>query len=136
MKDRILIFLADDDAAMRQMLASSLRSQGYQVDECEDGAQLLRRLQASQTGRPCPRLVISDVQMPGATGLDVLHWLQRWLPSVPTILITAFGDARTHERANELGATLVLDKPFDLARLTESANRLLQQHASAAGPSE
>ena len=128
--ERVLILLADDDSAMRQMLAGSLRRRGFAVDECEDGKELLDRLETCRSGSAVPDLVVSDVQMPGATGLDVLHWLQRWLRGVPVILITAFGDRRIHRRAQELGAALVIDKPFDLSRLHDDIVRVLGQKAS------
>lgn len=54
------------------------------------------------------------LRMPRVDGLDLLHWLGGRFPEVPVILITAFGDSQTHRRAKELGATVVLDKPFDL----------------------
>ena len=78
-----------------------------------------------------PGLVVSDLQMPGATGLDVLHWLSRWLRGVPVILITAFGDARTHERAAKLGAAEVMDKPFDLEALRSRVRAILSRRESA-----
>jgi DNA-binding NtrC family response regulator len=63
--------------------------------------------------------------MPGPSGFDVLHWLQAWLPEVPLILITAFGDAQTHRRASELGAAAIIDKPFDLQELHNHVARVI-----------
>jgi DNA-binding NtrC family response regulator len=59
-------------------------------------------------------LVISDLRMPGITGLSVLGGLRDLELRIPFILITAFGDAGTHALAHQLGATAVLDKPFDM----------------------
>lgn len=121
----ILILVADDDPAMRGMLSMSLRRQGFEVDECSDGKELVERLEAARGGSRAPDLVVSDLRMPGLSGLDVLHWLKTWLPDVPLILITAFGDPHTHRRAKELGAVAVVDKPFDLRDLQDHIGRVL-----------
>jgi CheY-like chemotaxis protein len=109
-----LVLIADDDEAMRSLLSTSLRSRGFEVAECRDGRELAHLLQSQATGVRTPTLIITDLRMPGLTGLDVLHWIGEHLPQVPVILITAFGDPRTHRRAKALGAAAVLDKPFDL----------------------
>ena len=109
-----LVLIADDDEAMRSLLGASLRGQGFEVAECKDGRELMHLLQSEAQGVRTPSLIVSDLRMPGVTGLDVLHWLGRTLPQVPVILITAFGDAQTHRRAKALGAAAILDKPFDL----------------------
>ncbi len=109
------VVVADDDEAMRQMLGSVLRSLGCDVHEYADGRELIDDV-ADENG-PEPDLIISDVRMPDVGGFDVLYWKRDALPSVPMILITAFGDRRTHRRGSELGAAFVIDKPFDLAEL-------------------
>jgi len=63
-----------------------------------------------------PDLIVSDVRMPGWSGLDLLRFLRHRRSAIPVVLITAFGDRDTHERAARLGAA-VLDKPFALADL-------------------
>lgn len=112
-----LILLAEDDPAMRTLLATMLTRTGFEVVPCADGNALLRELRRSHDDVRPPSLIVSDVQMPGATGLDVVHESRRIAPSVPVILITAFGDERTHRRAKQLGAAAVLNKPFDLGEL-------------------
>jgi DNA-binding response OmpR family regulator len=58
-----------------------------------------------------------------------LHWLHGSLPGVPVILITAFGDRLVHKRASELGAALVIDKPFSLPELHERVREVLHPTA-------
>ncbi len=130
MTEKLLIAVAEDDADMRELLGSSLRNRGFDIDECSDGAELLAHLKQARAGARVPDLVISDVQMPGATGLEVLGWLTRRLPEVPCILITAFGDWRTHRRAHNLGARVVIDKPFDLRVLHEFVHSVLADSSS------
>ncbi|MCA9581875.1 MAG: response regulator [Myxococcales bacterium] len=122
-----LILIADDDSAMRAMLSVSLQHRGYGVEEYDSGTTLLAALEEMCEAGTAPSLVVSDVQMPGATGLDVLHWIGQNLPDLPVILITAFGDRRTHRRAQELGAVLVVDKPFSLADLENRITQVLDE---------
>ena len=124
----VRILVADDDEAMRSLLGASLRREGFEVQECVDGGELLAELEAVRNGDPTPHLVVSDLRMPGVNGLDVLHWLRRWLPRVPVILITAFGDRQTHRRAEALGAVMVIDKPFDLGEFLEHVCETLKHY--------
>jgi CheY-like chemotaxis protein len=114
------ILLAEDDREMRRLLSSTLWNDGYHVVEAETGVELLDYLNPYiPNARVHGRLlafdgIISDVRMPGLTGLEVLSLLRRYDPSTPVILITAFGDEETHAEAHRLGAVAVLDKPFDM----------------------
>lgn len=113
MTKRPSILVVEDDQAMRSLLGASLRRRGFDVVLCQDGEELMRRLEAGG-GVGSPSLIVSDLRMPGVDGFALLHWLGQRIPDVPVILITAFGDPQTHRRATELGAAVVLDKPFDL----------------------
>jgi DNA-binding response OmpR family regulator len=119
------VLLAEDDNEMRRMLATALRRDGYEVEEARDGCELLARVRSSllstDDGAPV-ELVVSDVRMPGWSGLEVLEKLREEDWAVPVILITAFGDEETRRKAREYGATLVLDKPFDVGDLCAAAN--------------
>lgn len=108
------ILIADDDSEMRRLLAAVLAGDGYSVEEAGDGDELRARLKS--LAGPLD-LLVTDVQMPGWTGLQALEWAKRNIPGVEVILITAFGDRDLHARAAALGARAVLDKPFDLLTL-------------------
>jgi len=115
-----LVLLAEDDEDMRRLIARSLRADGFEVIEACGGIELLGHidamLQSSDGGRAVD-VIVSDVRMPGRSGLQVLGRLRRSDWSVPVILITAFGDEGLHAEAARLGAAAVLDKPFDLHEL-------------------
>lgn len=111
------IVLAEDDAEMRALLVTALLQDEYEVIEVRDGAELLRYLASeclrTLTGPPID-LVISDLRMPGRSGLEVLARLRYSDWATPFILTTAFGDPETHAEARRLGAAAVFDKPFDI----------------------
>jgi DNA-binding response OmpR family regulator len=126
-KPRIVV--AEDDPDMRTLIAGGLRRDGFEVVEAGNGWELLQCLASRylHAGEPDQAidLVISDVRMPGKTGLDVLAGL-RWAEwPVPVILITGFGDLQTHAEARRLGAIAVFDKPFDLDDLRTLTLNLL-----------
>lgn len=110
------ILLAEDHAETRALLASRLRKDGYEVVEASNGHQLLNEMGSALLGDSdsLPDLVITDVRMPGVSGLQVLTGLRASSWSMPVIIITAFGDAEIHAEARRLGVSAVLDKPFEL----------------------
>ena len=122
------LLLAEDDDGLRPLLAERFRAEGFEVIEAEDGAAVVEYLAESivQNSRhPGFDLIVSDIRLPGLNALDVLRGARGALEATPVILITAFGDQRTHDRARLLGASAVFDKPLDVDDLIEAANRLL-----------
>ncbi len=118
------ILLAEDDVEMRSMLVQSLHERGFVVDECVDGTHLVARLVSSDPDYFS--VIVSDVRMPGITGLQFLEHLRECTTFPPTILITAFGDEATHARAKELGAAAILDKPFEVEDLVETIRQAIE----------
>ncbi len=117
-----VVLLAEDDHEMRTLISRALKKEGYEVREVADGVELVTHLGGTIENRQGQRrqlydLVISDIRMPGVFGLSVLEGIQDMDDAPPMILITAFGDAETHKRAQELGAVAVLDKPFNMPDL-------------------
>ncbi|WP_437276663.1 response regulator [Sorangium sp. So ce375] len=112
----VRVLLAEDDRELRLLLATSLRRDGYEVLEARDAKHLLELMGealASGDGAPID-VVVSDIRMPGTSGLELLAGLRRDDWATPVVLITAFGDPETHAEAYRLGADAVLDKPLDL----------------------
>jgi two-component system response regulator (stage 0 sporulation protein F) len=111
------LVLAEDDHDLRETLALALRREGYEVVELEDGWQLLTYLASqmlSDGEDSSVDVVISDVRMPGKSGLDVLAGVQ-WGPRPPPfILVSAFCDPQTQAEAARLGAAALISKPFSL----------------------
>ncbi len=126
------VLLAEDDAEMRRLLELLLLHSGFDVDLCANGVELLRRLEetrvrAGRDRRERCDLVISDIYMPGASGIEALRVITALPDPPPVILITAFGDGATVEASFDAGANAVLDKPFDPAFLIMKARELTQR---------
>ena len=125
------ILVAEDDQEMRRLLTDSLRQDGHEVHEVGDGVELLVRLEHSffLDRLPPIDLFVSDIRMPGYTGLHVVRSLRGAGIGVPGVLITAFGSAETRDQAAALGAEL-LEKPFKMAALRAMVRCLLRGHFS------
>jgi CheY-like chemotaxis protein len=111
------IALAEDDEDMRALLTLALARAGYAVVAMEDGFELSDYVSLTQVyGGPLlpPDLILSDLRMPGQTGLEVLARLHADGLSCPVVLLSAFMDDETLEEARRLGVRAVLDKPVDL----------------------
>jgi len=124
------VLIADDDRDLRELIAAALRRDGFEVVEAANGTQLIdmmvkHAIYADPEQKPAD-VIITDVRMPGCSGLQVLADMcgRRWAP--PVVLMTAFGDAVTHKQAEQLGAVAVLDKPFDIADLRSLVGRMLE----------
>jgi DNA-binding response OmpR family regulator len=124
------LLLAEDDDELRGLIARALRGAGIDVREARNGRELFEALVASvasNVGAAPPDVVVTDLRMPGLSGLDVLQAVHGLALRVPVVVITAFGDAETHGAATAAGATVVLDKPFAIRDLLAHVNDLLQR---------
>lgn len=129
------ILLAEDDAELRTLIAHALREAGHAVLEAGNGFELLDRIEAAIAwGEPARRpisLIVSDVRMPGMTGIDVLSVLRCAYWATPVILMSAFADATLRGEAWELGAAAVIAKPFAMEELLGAVRVALRRSASS-----
>jgi CheY-like chemotaxis protein len=122
------VILGEDDRAMRDLLARALRKDGYRVLEAGSGVDVLDCVEQVLGDRETldPRTVIvSDIRMRRLSGLQVLATLRGLGWRNPVILITAFSDEETQAEARSLGATALIDKPFDVGVLLSEIERIL-----------
>ncbi|NUN12302.1 MAG: sigma-54-dependent Fis family transcriptional regulator [Myxococcales bacterium] len=121
-KARILV--ADDDASMRSVLRFNLIEEGYDVTIVEDGQQALKAVRAAN---PPFDLVVSDVKMPGLTGMEVLNAITAQGDDTAVVLVTAFGSVEDAVGALEAGAVDYITKPFRRAEFKTRIVRALEQ---------
>jgi DNA-binding response OmpR family regulator len=109
-KPRIL--LVEDDTDMRRLVAAVLRRDGYEVVSVGTGIGMLRRVGFADRDGGYD-LIVSDIQLPDLTALEVLEGLRCRDIGIPVVLMTAYGSDDARADACTLGAFAVLDKPFD-----------------------
>ena len=125
----ILVLVVDDEpdveALFRQQFRRDLRAQRFVMEFANSGADALARI--ASTIEQSLILVLSDINMPGMTGIEMLPKVREMRPNVPIIMITAHGDPETKRKALENGATGLLTKPIDFALLREEIDTRLAQ---------
>jgi FixJ family two-component response regulator len=110
-REALVIAVVDDDTVLVEGVAHLIRSFGYQANTFRSAGDLLRK------GVTTFHCVVSDVKMPGMSGLDLLARLRTDHPLLPVILITAFMEEIKRTEAIAAGAVCILPKPFDDADL-------------------
>jgi len=123
-KFRVLV--ADDDSEMRDSLVHLLGRTDWEVDAVGGGEEAIKR-----AGQIMPDVVLSDVRMPGMSGLELLQKLQHGspdTPKVPVVLISAHGDIPMAVEAMQQGAYSFIEKPFDPNRLLSVLKHAASQH--------
>jgi DNA-binding NtrC family response regulator len=126
MTERILMVDDEPDAQelFRQNFRREIRNGIYRFDFALSGEAALELL---DVGTP-PRvvMVLSDINMPGMSGLELLAEIRKTWPEVGVFMITAYGDTDTETQARELGAVRFLTKPVDFEALKEDLARILE----------
>src|SRR5262245_61745594 len=120
------ILIADDSAAIRDVLREALVDEGYDVAEVSSGDGVLAAFNGSDT--PKPDLALMDIRMPGKDGLEVLRALRASRDDeLPVIVMTAFGSASTAIEAMKLGAFDYIAKPFELDEVNLAVERFFER---------
>lgn len=122
MPDKFRVLIVDDDTEMRRSLAVLLERSGWITEAVASAQVALSRLDAT-----APDVVLSDVRMPGMSGLELLAEMSR-RPAPPLVLISAHGDIPMAVDAIQTGAYSFLEKPFEPRRLLTVLKHAAQQH--------
>ena len=127
-----LILVVDDEpdveALFRQQFRRDLRASRFTMDFARSAVEALEIVAEAQASLI---LILSDVNMPGMSGLDLLLKARQARPDVPVIMITAYGDAETRREAVERGAAGLFTKPIDFPELRVMIDRRIE---AAMGP--
>jgi DNA-binding NtrC family response regulator len=116
------LLLVEDKTELRAMLRKALERAGYSVDEAPDGAAAIQKIRTRRY-----LLVITDLKMPGASGLDVLRETKQADTAIPVLLLTAYGSVEEAVAAMKDGAFDFLQKPVDLEHLKLLVQRAARQ---------
>lgn len=130
---RARVLLAEDDDDVRYALERLLSRAGYEVVAVHSGGAVLEHLGAAlllKQWQEAPDVIVTDVRMPGVTGLELLEGVRQSGWRVPVVVVTAFGDAELRARAMQLGASAFLDKPLNGPELEQAVAAALEAGAS------
>ena len=116
------IWVADDDSAIRIVLEESFSSSGFDVKTFSSGDDVVTELKLE-----APDLILTDVQMPGMLGYDLLKHINDNYENIPVIIMTAFTDMQAAVDSYGGGAFEYITKPFDLENVTQIINRALEK---------
>jgi CheY-like chemotaxis protein len=116
------ILVIDDDMALQAVIEVALRNEGYQVVEASDGEEGLQMVR-----RVAPHLVLCDIMMPNMDGVEFFGHIKEILQTegIPVIVMTAL-NRKPWFRELELEGAIILHKPFEINKLTEMVQMLLQ----------
>jgi len=127
----LLILVVDDEADVellfRQQFRRDLRAGRFAMEFAQSASLALQRI--SQAGDQSLILILSDINMPGMSGLELLPKAKALRPDVPVIMITAYGDADTKRKALDCGAEALLSKPIDFGMLRSEIESRVERAA-------
>ena len=115
------ILVVDDDENLRWVLQTQLEQMGYSAITAANGAAALEAIDKEP-----PALVLTDLKMPGISGMELLEQIRRDYPEIPVVIITAFGTIQSAVQAMRSGAYDYLTKPIDYDELGLAVNRVLE----------
>ena len=127
----LLILVVDDErdveALFRQQFRRELRAGRFAMEFAQSAPMALQRI--TNAGAESLILILSDINMPGMSGLELLPKAKALRPDVPIIMITAYGDAETKRKAQESGAEALLTKPIDFKTLRSEIDMRVERAA-------
>ena len=121
------VLVVDDDEGLARFIVEVLADAGHHAEAAASGAAARRRVEAGAFD-----VVVTDLRMPGESGLDLIAWLRRYDPRIAVLAITAFGSLETAVQAMRLGAADYIPKPFEPAALLLAIDKSLRAHAMRA----
>jgi CheY-like chemotaxis protein len=126
-----LILVVDDEPDVeelfRQQFRRDLRAGRFTMDFAQSAKAALQRISEAESAALI--LILSDINMPGMSGLELLPKAKSARPDVPVIMITAYGDAETRRKALEGGAEALLTKPIDFVMLRNEIETRVERAA-------
>ena len=121
------IWVVDDDESIRWVLEKGLSENGIEVETFDSANKVIKKLETEN-----PSLILTDIKMPGKSGIDLLDEVKELRPEIPIIIMTAHSDLESAVESYEHGAWEYLPKPFDI----EEAVSMVQRATTKESPEE
>ncbi len=125
------VWIVDDDQSIRWVLERALTRSGFDVRAFSSANECLRALENAT-----PQVLVSDIRMPGESGIELLKKVKESHPKLPVIIMTAYSDLDSAVSALQGGAFEYLPKPFDVPNAIELIRRAVQEHEVEAPPGD
>lgn len=119
------VFVIDDDKSIRWILEKAFTKAGYDVN-CYENTENIKK----NIIKHAPNIIISDIRMPGESGLEMLENVRREFPKIPIIIMTAFSDLESTVSSLQKGAYDYITKPFDIKEMISSVEKSLKNKIS------
>lgn len=121
------VLIADDEDRQRSALEELLIDEGFEVIAVEDGFELHDYLQLAQEARgvPCPDVIVTDVRMPGETGIEVVEEARARGVRIPIVVVTGYPSPELEARVRALGNAQMFAKPIDVDHFVAALRRLI-----------
>ncbi len=124
MKKRILI--ADDERALLHTMAFTLKRKGFDVETAEDGETAYKKIIDTYQNNKLYDLIITDIQMPGFSGLELVSKIREAQINTPILAITGFGNKNMEAELLRAGCKDYLDKPFSMNEFIDHISKILK----------
>ena len=125
------VWVVDDDQSIRWVLERALAKEGYRVRSFREARDVIAALDES-----VPKVLVSDIRMPGQSGIELLYQARQKRPTMPVIIMTAYSDLDSAVSAFQGGAFEYLPKPFDLSQAIELIRRAVSENDVLEDPVE
>jgi DNA-binding response OmpR family regulator len=122
----IRVAIAEDDDAQREALQLALEEEGFEVDSFEDGFELLDYFDISAAKHSWPDAIVTDVGMPGRSGLEAVALARAHGATIPVFVVTGWTITEVRAQAAHLGNTMVFAKPIDVDHLARAIGELVR----------
>jgi CheY-like chemotaxis protein len=130
------VLVIDDDDEIRAVVSTALRCDGHEVLEARNGLEVLEGLTANAllAHEPYPDVIVTDIRMPGVSGLTLLAGLRATGCDCPVVVMTAYAGPNVVGDAESLGASALFNKPFDIDDLRTAVLNLVHRGPFATIP--
>ena len=119
------IWVVDDDESIRWVLERGLSENGIEVKTFDSASKVIKKLETEN-----PSLILTDIKMPGKSGIDLLDEVRELRPEIPIIIMTAHSDLQSAVESYEHGAWEYLPKPFDIEEAVSMVQRATSKDTS------